>query len=185
MINAPLDEIARRASVGNATLYRHFHDRRELIQAVVLDVVTSITTEAKLALSDEPDPFAALRRFVHRAADHRIGVVIPALAHHMIIDEIFYETGTHLMTTVKKMIDEAVTAGLVRPDIGLGDLMIPLTLLTRPPPDSTCVDLDHLVHRHLDLLLDGLRTPQRSELSGTPMTFADLLQGRATPLTTE
>ena len=31
---ASLDEIARRAGVGNATLYRHFPDRRDLLVAV-------------------------------------------------------------------------------------------------------------------------------------------------------
>ncbi|MFD9068694.1 TetR/AcrR family transcriptional regulator, partial [Streptomyces lasiicapitis] len=35
---APLDEIARRAGVGNATVYRHFPDRGELVHHVVLSV---------------------------------------------------------------------------------------------------------------------------------------------------
>jgi hypothetical protein len=33
-VHAPLDEIARRARVGNATMYRHFPTRQELILAV-------------------------------------------------------------------------------------------------------------------------------------------------------
>ncbi|MGW0901851.1 TetR/AcrR family transcriptional regulator, partial [Streptomyces goshikiensis] len=37
-VEAPLDEIARRAGVGNATLYRHFPDRAALVHHVVLFV---------------------------------------------------------------------------------------------------------------------------------------------------
>ena len=36
--DAPLDEIARRAGVGIATLYRRFPDRAALLRAVALDV---------------------------------------------------------------------------------------------------------------------------------------------------
>jgi AcrR family transcriptional regulator len=36
-VDAPLDLIAKRAGLANATLYRHFPTRRELISAVLLD----------------------------------------------------------------------------------------------------------------------------------------------------
>jgi len=45
---APLDAIARRAGVSNATLYRHFPDRRDLLVAVCVTEV-----EALCALGDE------------------------------------------------------------------------------------------------------------------------------------
>src|SRR5512133_1407 len=58
--DAPLDEIARRAGVGNATLYRRFPDRQSLLHAVVLDVFHTVGHEAQLALAEEPDAFGAL-----------------------------------------------------------------------------------------------------------------------------
>ena len=40
--DAPLDEVARRAGVGIATLYRRFPDPAALMQAVALDILTRI-----------------------------------------------------------------------------------------------------------------------------------------------
>src|SRR6185312_14329068 len=42
---APLDEVARRAGIGNATMYRHFPDRRELLIAVYADEVEALCAE--------------------------------------------------------------------------------------------------------------------------------------------
>src|SRR5271165_109692 len=72
---APLEEIARQAGVGIGTLYRRFPDRHALQRAVALDVLASIAYEAHLALVEEPDAFAALARYMHRALDLRVGAV--------------------------------------------------------------------------------------------------------------
>src|ERR687885_1855835 len=60
---APLDEIARRAGVGIATLYRRFPDRNALIRAVVIDVLTAVGAEARRGLSGETDGFRPLARY--------------------------------------------------------------------------------------------------------------------------
>src|SRR3954452_6185705 len=67
--DAPLDEIARRAGVGIATLYRRFPERAALIRAVVVDVLQAVGDEARRALDEEPDTFQALARYMHRALD--------------------------------------------------------------------------------------------------------------------
>src|ERR1700716_368898 len=77
--DAPLDEVARRAGVGIATLYRRFPDRATLMRAVVLEVLERVAHEARLALAEEPDAFSALVRYMHRALDIRIAAVIPVL----------------------------------------------------------------------------------------------------------
>src|SRR5262249_16759489 len=75
---APLDEIARRAGTGIATLYRHFPDRQALIRDVILDTLLRTNDEARQAASEEPDPSRALARYMHRAIDVRTAAVIPA-----------------------------------------------------------------------------------------------------------
>src|ERR1700716_3036406 len=77
--DAPLEEVARRAGVGIATLYRRFPDRGSLMRAVVLEVLERVAHEARLALAEEPDAFSALVRYMHRALDIRIAAVIPVL----------------------------------------------------------------------------------------------------------
>lgn len=76
----PLDEIARRAGVGNATLYRHFADRQELIHHVTLSVMSRTADRAERALAEEPDAFRALTRFAHDAVEERIGALCPMLS---------------------------------------------------------------------------------------------------------
>jgi AcrR family transcriptional regulator len=50
-LEAPLDEIARRAGVGNATLYRHFPTRCELVAAVFADTLHDVVAATERALS--------------------------------------------------------------------------------------------------------------------------------------
>src|SRR2546428_5166844 len=85
--DAPLDEIARRAGVGIATLYRRFPDREALLRAVALDVLARAGDEARAAEAEEADPFGALGRYMHRALDLRISAVMPALLGHISFDD--------------------------------------------------------------------------------------------------
>src|ERR1700710_1317765 len=81
---APLDEIARRAGIGNATLYRHFADRRALAHAVLLSVVTRTADRAEAeaaAAAAGADPCAALSRFAHTAVDENIGALCGLLVN--------------------------------------------------------------------------------------------------------
>ena len=174
---APLDEIAHRAGVGNATVYRHFANRRELIRTVILSVMSAIAEQAEKALAEEPDAFEALRRFVHRAADERVGALCPILSDWMNKDDPELRAVQERLTrSVESMMDKARRSGQLRPDIAIGDLMVALTQLTRPLPGTGCVDIDRFAHRHLELLLDGLRTPQRSVLPGCAATLENLRQ---------
>ena len=70
--DVPLDEIARRAGVGNATVYRNFPDRDALAREVVCSVMDRTSEAAEQALAESGDAFAALERFVHVSADERI-----------------------------------------------------------------------------------------------------------------
>ncbi|WP_405980251.1 TetR/AcrR family transcriptional regulator [Streptomyces sp. NBC_00158] len=172
---APLDEIARRAGIGNATLYRHFPDRAALVHHVVLYVMDRVTALAEDALAEEPDAFAALCRFTHGAADERIGALCPMLAAGFDRDHPeLLAARAALETAVERLVDAGQSGGLLRPDIGVGDLMVALSQLSRPLPGTDCLGVERFVHRHLQLFMDGLRAPARSELPGTAATLDDL-----------
>jgi AcrR family transcriptional regulator len=175
----PLDEVARRAGVGNATLYRHFPDRGALIHRVTLHVMARIADQAEAALAEEADAFQALRRFVYAAADERIGALCPLLSQD--IDKNHPEhvaARDRLSNAVEALMDRARRSGQLRTDVAVGDLMVALTQLTRPlpVPGTGCPHFDQFVHRHLQLFLDGLHTPARSELPGNAATLEDLRQ---------
>ncbi|MFD3681318.1 TetR/AcrR family transcriptional regulator [Streptomyces sp. NPDC058613] len=172
---APFDEVARRAGIGNATLYRHFPDRASLVHHVVLFVMDRVTARAEAALAEEPDAFAALRRFTHAAADERIGALCPMLAGDFDHDHPeLLAARDALEEAVETMLATGQAAGLLRTDIGVGDLTMALSQLSRPLPGTACHDVDRFVHRHIQLFLDGLRAPARSELPGSAATLEGL-----------
>ncbi|WNI15906.1 TetR/AcrR family transcriptional regulator [Actinacidiphila sp. ITFR-21] len=173
--DVPLDEVARRAGVGNATLYRHFADRSELIRQVALSVMARTAQRAEDALAEEPDAFSALHRFVFEAAEERIGALCPMVSDAFNCqDPQVAEQVERLDRSITAIMDRAQCAGQLRGDIAVGDLMVALTQLTRPLPGTGCVGFDRFAHRHLQLFLDGLRAPAQSELVGTAATLEDL-----------
>ncbi len=173
---APLDEIAKRAGVGSATLYRNFPDRTALIRQVALFVMGRILLAAEQWEAEVSDPFEALRRFVLSAADERSGALCSLLSGRVDVhrDEELLATRTRLEETVERLMERARQAGQLRSDVGPGDLFVALAQITRPLPGTACVNLDSFVHRHLHLLLDGLRAPARSPLPGRASTLDDL-----------
>ena len=172
---APLDEIARRAGIGNATLYRHFPDRNSLIHDVVLSVLARTADLAEEVAMRESDPSIALRRFVHTAADERVGALCPLLVAGF--DRVPSELDAaraRLEGALEALMERARQAGRLRTDVAVGDLMVALSQLTRPLPGTACVNMDRFTHRHLQLFLDGLEAPARSELPGKAATLEDL-----------
>ena len=177
--DAPLEKIAQRAGVGIGTLYRRFPDRQSLLHAVALDVLERVAREARLALAEEPEAFHALTRYMHRALNLRIGVVMPALVNQIPMEDAeLLRARDEASKPIQDIIDSAQAEGTLRPDVAFGDIGLLIIRLTRPLPGPFPRALDnHLAHRHLALLIDGLRaTPDLSSapLPGPVMTLADL-----------
>ncbi|MGW7516585.1 TetR/AcrR family transcriptional regulator [Streptomyces sp. NPDC054796] len=185
--DAPLDEIARHAGIGNATLYRHFPDRDALVRGVVLAVTDRIATRARTAIQEataeaggggDGAAFEAVRRFVFGAVEERVGALCPMLsARFDKADPELLAARQRLEGLVEELIDRAQRAGELRPDVAVGDLMVALSQLTRPLPGSGCAEIGRFVDRHLQLFLDGLRAPARSTLPGHAATLEELRKG--------
>lgn len=173
--DVPLDTIAQRAGVGNATVYRNFADRRELFRCVTLLSMARIAEAAEAALADESDHFEALRGFIFTAADEQIGSLCSMFAEDFNKEAPdVVAARERLETATGSLIERAQRSGQVRPDIGIGDLMVALTQLSRPIPGSMCANFRPFVRRHLQLFVDGLRSPARSTLPGHAITMEDL-----------
>ncbi|HEY2957115.1 MAG TPA: TetR/AcrR family transcriptional regulator [Actinomycetota bacterium] len=176
--DAPLDDVARRAGVGIATLYRRFPDRPALLREVALDVLGRSAAEATAALAEEPDAFAALGRYMHRAVDLRIAAVMPEVVGRLRMDDEQLQYARRAsVEAIDRIIATAHADGALRPDVASGDVGLLLVRLTRPLPGPFPGEVEgRLTHRHLDLLLDGLRsTAYRGvPLPDPAMTFDDL-----------
>ncbi|MHC3474323.1 TetR/AcrR family transcriptional regulator [Streptomyces sp. 7R007] len=173
--DVPLDDIARRAGVGNATVYRNFPDRDALVREVVCSVMDRTIEAADRALTQSGDAFEALERFVHAAADQRISALCPMVSSTFDQNHPDLEAARERCEqTVEELMDRARRAGQLRTDVGVGDLMVAVAQLSRPPAGTGCQINDRFLHRHLQLFLDGLRAPARSLLPGTAATMEDL-----------
>ncbi|WP_433466746.1 TetR/AcrR family transcriptional regulator [Spirillospora sp. CA-128828] len=173
---APLEDISRRAGTGIATLYRRFPDRKALTRAVALDALQRTRDEVKRARDDEPTAFAALVRYMHRVLDIRIGAVFPVLLEEIPFDDEEISTardeGVGIM---KELVATAQEEGDLRPDVTHGDVGMLLVRLSRPMPGPLPRELgEELAHRHLDLIIDGLRAGRPGDLGGPALTFDDL-----------
>ena len=77
---ASLDDIARRSGIGNATLYRHFPTRDDLIEAVYRSEVEKLAAAEQRFATTMP-PLEALRAWMLLFIDHVAGkmLIIPAM----------------------------------------------------------------------------------------------------------
>ncbi|WP_327679108.1 TetR/AcrR family transcriptional regulator [Kitasatospora sp. NBC_00458] len=181
--DAPLDAVVRRAGVGPGTLYRRFPDREALVRALVTDLLTRLAAAAVRAREEEADPYRALRRFVHAAADLRMGAAIVVLLERLVVDEELAAARSGAVSAVGDLLRAAQDAGRLRADVGMGDLVLLCVRVSRPLPGGlAALDADGaLVHRHLDLALAGLRPGASDEGTGEPLTFDQVIAAAGRP----
>jgi AcrR family transcriptional regulator len=175
--DASLEEIARRADVGIATLYRHFVDRGTLMHEVVLHALTSTAEAAEQARREHPDPLDALAAYIHAVIDLRTSAVIPALLGALDLDEPRIKRArTTSAQLIEDLLNTARKAGRLRDDAAFADIGLFVVRLSQklPGPFSEEAQMG-LAHRHADLLIAGLEAgPSQPPLSGPSMGLADL-----------
>jgi AcrR family transcriptional regulator len=157
---APLDEVARRAGVGIGTLYRRFPDRQALLRAVALEALADSRGAAEEALTQESEGFAALTRYLRAALSSRVSAVLPLVLDRLGDDDEELRAAREASAElVQRIVDAAHADGSLHPQVGFADLGTLLVRLSRPLPGSVPIGLnDQLAHRHLDLVLAGLRS---------------------------
>ncbi len=174
-IDCPLDEIAKRAGVGIGTLYRRFGDRDALVRAVLRDALETSLASAEAAAESGDDGLDSLGRYLRDALDARVSAVIP-LALDRLDDPETEQARNASAAAVQALVDAAHADGSLPSSVTFGDLGTLLVRLSRPLPGAVPAALDNrLAHRHLDLVLAGLRSgveldetgPERDDLQGT------------------
>jgi AcrR family transcriptional regulator len=126
-LDAPLEEIARRAGVGIGTVYRRFPCREQLVSAALIDKITAYADAAEQALA-EPDPWAGFTGFVRRIcamqADDRglADLLLITLAPGQQLEAIRARANRSVIA----LIDRAKAAGRLRADMVGEDLLLML-----------------------------------------------------------
>lgn len=169
-VDAPLDDIARRAGVGSATLYRRFAGRAELIEAVFGDSLRDILRAAEEARS-ATDAWVGLTAYLERifgllAADRGTNdLMTTAIQGVPSLDALRKENHK----TLDDLLRRAQEQGEVRADVTAEDLQFMLAALGRAVPGST-VAAPLAWRRYLALLLDGLRPEGSHPLPAPSLT---------------
>jgi AcrR family transcriptional regulator len=122
----PLDDVARRAGVGNATLYRHFPTRGDLIVAVYADEVAALCRHGD-DLSTAPDAGAALFEWldafvVHIAAKRPLALAVTEGADQR-RTRLFAEWHRRITEVAARLLSRAASVGAVREDLTIADLL--------------------------------------------------------------
>jgi AcrR family transcriptional regulator len=151
---ASMEAIAKQAGVGVGTLYRHFPNRLDLVEAVYQTDVDELWETAQRVVAElEPWPaveafFAAFRRYAQTKKTlmselHQAFEKNPAMKSRArgLIESSF-----------DLVVDRAKAAGAVRADVTGSDLM----QLVSPVCTNTGIDPDQAA-RLLNMVLDGMR----------------------------
>ena len=154
--SATTEEVARRAGVGVATVFRHFPTKAVLLEVVLTRRFDRLREEAQ-ALLDAPNPGAAFFEFFRRLvveAPPKIAIGRAFLEAGGERDGAAARAADGLRRAVGSLLDRAQQAGTVRTDI---DLPTVCTLLVAASHMSAHIDLPAEVKdRALAILLDGL-----------------------------
>ena len=156
--NASLDEIARRAGLGSATLYRHFPTRDSLLTAVFWDRVEDLCSCGE-GLAKAPDPDEALitwlRALIELTMQRGLAAALMGECGQE-TSRLFAMTRQWLKDTAQPLVDRARRDGSFRSDLS-ADLVVTfahaIAMCAVVQPDAAGA-----ADRMLSMLVDGLRT---------------------------
>jgi AcrR family transcriptional regulator len=170
-LEAPLEEIARRAGVGIGTLYRHFPARVALLDAVLADTVQAHVDVAERALEME-DPWEGFAFYLEQtgrlqAANRGLNDAMGMRFPHTTKLEV---ARTRLFELVAQILDRAKQSGQLRADLTTEDLALVTWANARILQAGRAAGAPDAWRRHLGFLLDGFRAERAHPLPQPPLS---------------
>ena len=168
-VDAPVEEIARRANVGMGTLYRRFPTKHDLVEAVIAESLDAFVAVAEECLAED-DPWTGFSRFVERVLElhgenRALREVLAGTEHGHARDAV----RRRVRPLVRRLIERAHDDGSLRADFTPED--VPLVFITGGRVlEAACEVAPDLWRRYLGLLLDGLRAEGATPLPRGPLT---------------
>lgn len=141
-----VDEIARRAGVGVATLYRHFPAKTDLVLAVLERVVDDLVAEIPAVVGSSPRP---LRDFLIATVEVQSANrgLLDALAVQAADAEVRRRLAERMLGALGPLARAAHHSGELRADLDAEDLLVVVRMLGAAGRDP---------RRYLDIALRGL-----------------------------
>jgi AcrR family transcriptional regulator len=157
---ASTDEVAQRAGVSIATVFRNFATKQDLIEATAVRYLEKLTAEA-LQLTDSQDPgkaFASLMRTLAAAGPVKM-TLLDLLPPHDDGEGLSWpvtEAVDAFRTAVDDALHRAQAAGAARPEVTYDDV----SLLLRALAYATDLSEGEALDRAVGVVLDGLGVPR-------------------------
>jgi AcrR family transcriptional regulator len=180
-LSVPLEDVARSAGVGVATLYRRFPTRTDLAIAAFERNMTSYVDAVEKALAN-PRPWDGFRDLVFdlcalQASDPGLRALLTtAFPASSVIEQRAAET----VDQVGEVIARAQQDGSLRPDIGVGDVVVML-LANAGVLEATREHAPEAWRRFAALMIDAFRAGEHAPLP--PPTPAEELRSSIAMLT--
>ena len=155
--SASLDDIARRSGIGNATLYRHFPTRDDLIEAVYRSEVEKLAAAEQRFAATMP-PLEALRAWMLLFIDHVAGkmLIIPAMNTVAGGSLRLIEGSRSLIhTAFVRSVKRSIASGDLRPDTDPNDFIRVLVGIFHT---TASPGWEPSARRLVDILITGSRT---------------------------
>jgi AcrR family transcriptional regulator len=148
-----LEEIARRADVGIGTLYRHFPNRQALLEALYVGEVEQMARAASQL--EDADPWEALNGWFEHFMVY-VGTkraLAAELQNYLDRDApLFQVCRTTLFESGEPLLKRAQEAGVVRPDVTIGEVVQMVVGIAKIPATEPGQN-----DRILRIAIDGLR----------------------------
>ena len=157
-LDAPLDEIARRAGTGNATMYRRFPTRADLVVAVFAERMAEHLAAVEAGLADS-DPWNGFVSYVRAAGAMQAGDrgVADLVAMDVPTAPEIERLRSRAFDGLVHLVERARTAGVLRADFTTEDVAIVL-MANAGLVERVHGDAAEASARLIQVLLDGLRS---------------------------
>lgn len=158
-------EIARRAGVGQATLYRHFPDRGALVAAVAEEVLDAVEEEAARVIPPGPRALEAFLRLLvaSMVRTHALlQVVVEESSNPREPGSLLHGLVQRLLGMVAEHFAKAQEAGMLRTGVTLDDMMLVLGMAKGAMEGLPADEREAASARAIELALHGILAPSPS-----------------------
>ncbi len=173
-LDVGMAEIARRAGVGNATVFRRFPSKDALYEAIVDEKITELVDAAQAAAGIE-DPWDALVAYLETTAElqARDRGFFQATEQHLLEHPTLLRRHRSILDAVDPLVARAQAAGVLRDDVTTLDVLglVKGSVACLPPSPGLRADG---WRRYLALLLDALRPEAATPLPVPPLTIEEI-----------